>query len=311
MMTTHNPETAATFEAISELEVVMTRAFNAPRELVFEVCTQPQHMRQWWGPHQYSLPICEMDVRPGGRYRMVQRAEDGGEHPFSGEFREVLPPERLVMTQVYEPYADHPMLVILEFQDLGDGRTRLVDHMVFDTVESRDASMAAGMESGARESYERLAEHLQTLERGFWIERVFEAPRELVFDVWTDPQHVARWWGPDGFTNTVQEMDVRPGGSWRFVMHGPDGVDYPNLIRFLEVSRPSRLVYDHMGANPDDSPFRGEVTLYAEGPKQTRVVMRTLFPSADVREFVKREYHAVEGGNQTLDRLGAYLQAIS
>jgi uncharacterized protein YndB with AHSA1/START domain len=214
------------------------------------------------------------------------------------------------MTQIYAAYPDHPTLVTLSFEDLGGGRTRLVDHMRFDTVESRDGNLAAGMEAGARESYDRLADHLQTIDRGIWFERVFDAPRELVFDVWTDPKHVAEWWGPSGFTNTVQEMDLRPGGVWRFVMHGPDGVDYPNRIQFVEVERPSRLVYDHMGQNADEAPFRGCVTFYADGPARTRLIMRTLFPTSAIRELVSREYHAVEGGNQTLDRLGAYLNKI-
>jgi uncharacterized protein YndB with AHSA1/START domain len=161
--TTH-PETT-TFKVVSELDVVMSRVFDAPRELVFEACTQARHMSQWWGPRQFCMSVCEMDARPGGTYRMVHRAPDGSEHPFRGVFREVAPPERLVLTQIYEPYADHEMLVTTTFQDLGGGRTRLTSTMHFDTVESRDATMAAGMESGARESYDRLGEHLDILLR--------------------------------------------------------------------------------------------------------------------------------------------------
>jgi uncharacterized protein YndB with AHSA1/START domain len=311
MMTTSKPQNPTSFEIVSDLEVVMTRVFNAPRKLVFEACTQAEHMSQWWGPGEYSMPVCEMDARPGGTYRMVQRAPDGNEYPFRGEFREVVPPERVVMTQIFEPYADHPMLVTVTFEDLGDGRTRLTDHMLFDTVESRDGTMQAGMESGARESYDRLADHLETMERGTWLERVLEAPRELVWTVWTDPQHVAQWWGPTGFTNTVAEMDVRPGGVWRFVMHGPDGVDYPTRIVFVEVDKPKHLVYDHTGADANDSPFRGDIKFFTEGDRRTRVIMRTLFPTTDIREMVNREYHAEEGARQTLDRLGAYLDKIS
>lgn len=307
MMTSSEPATSTTFEVVSDLEVVMSRIFEAPRELVFEVCTQPRHMSQWWGPRRLSLPVCEMEARAGGRYRFVQRDEDGNEYGFSGEFKEIVAPERVVMTQVYDPYPDHPMLVSLTFEDLGAGRTRLVDRMRFDSVESRDATIAAGMEAGARESYDRLAEHLQTLNRGIWMERVFEAPRALVFDVWTNPKHVAQWWGPAGYRTSVETMDVRPGREWRFVMHAPDGAEYPNRVRFIEVERPSRLVYDHFGDDPNEEPFRGFVTFYDEGPKRTRLIMRTLFPTPAVRDFVSREYHAVEGMQQTLDRLNAYL----
>jgi uncharacterized protein YndB with AHSA1/START domain len=310
--------TSATFESsfiqTSELEFVMTRVFRAPRELVFAACTEPRHMAQWWGPRGFTLPVCEMDVRPGGTYRFVQHAPDGNEYGFHGDYREVTPPERVVMTQIFDPYPTSELLVSLTFEDLGDGRTRLVNSMRFDTIENRDGSLDAGMEHGARESYERLAEHLETMERGMFFERVFDAPREVVFDVWTRPEHVALWWGPSGFTNTIETMDVRPGGVWRFVMHGPDGVDYPNRIVFREVVRPERLVYEHGGdsSSEDDAPFLGVVTFAAEGEgnKQTRLTMRSLFASADVREMVKREYHAEEGGSQTLDRLHDYLAQL-
>jgi uncharacterized protein YndB with AHSA1/START domain len=294
---------------ISDLEIVMTRTFDAPRELVYQACTQAKHMAQWWGPRGYALPVCEMDVRPGGAYRFIQRGTDGGEHVFYGVFREVAPPRHLVMTQVYEPYADHEVVVSIDFEELPDNRTRLNEHMLFDTVESRDGMLAAGMEYGARESMDRLAEQLQVMERGILVERIFNAPRELVFDVWTKPEHVAQWWGPNGFTNTIQQMDVRAGGVWRFIMHGPDGVDYPNNITFVEVVRPERLVYDHAGNKPGEADFRGVVTFEDDGGR-TRVTMRNLFPSAAIREMIIREYHAEEGANQTLDRLGAYVERL-
>ena len=307
--TTH-PETS--FVQKSELEFEMSRIFQAPRELVFAACTEPRHMAHWWGPRGFTMPVCEMDVRPGGTYRFVQRAPDGNMYGFHGTFRDVVPPERLVMTQIFDPFPMSELLVTVALEDLGDGRTRLTDTMLFDSIEARDATLATGMENGARQSYDRLAEHLETMERGILVERVFDAPRELVFDVWTNPKHVALWWGPDGFTNTIASMDVRPGGEWRFVMHGPDGVDYPNRIVFREVVRPERLVYDQRGDAEDEAAFLGVVTFAeeGEGARQTRLTMRTLFPSAEVREMVKREYHAEEGGTQTLDRLGAYLAQL-
>ncbi|HEU0053538.1 MAG TPA: SRPBCC domain-containing protein, partial [Longimicrobium sp.] len=90
-----------------------------------------------------------------------------------------------------------------------------------------------------------------TADREVVQSRVFDAPRELVFDAWTDPAAVAEWFGPDGFTITTYEMDVRPGGVWRFTMHGPDGTDFPNRVDYHEVVRPERLVYDQgQGGEP-------------------------------------------------------------
>jgi uncharacterized protein YndB with AHSA1/START domain len=306
MTTTNRNDTE--IRVTSDTEIEMSRTFDAPRELVYAACTRPEHMAQWWGPRGYTLPVCEMDVRPGGAYRFVQRGTDGAEHPFHGEFREVSAPSRLVLTQIYDPYPQSEVVITIAFDDLGEGHTRLRQHMLFDSVQSRDGMLQAGMEYGARDSMERLDEQLQVMQRGTIIERVFDAPRDLVFDVWTDPKHVAQWWGPNGFTNTIQHMDVRPDGEWRFTMHGPDGVDYPNLIKFVDVVRPERLVYDHSGASDDQADFRGVVTFAAEG-NRTRLTMRTLFPSADIREYVIREYHAVEGAQQTLGRLAEYLAA--
>ena len=128
--------------------------------------------------------------------------------------------------------------------------------------------------------------------------RLLDAPRDLVFDAWTDPEQVVQWWGPRGFTTTTHEMEVKPGGVWRFVMHGPDGRDYQNKITYLEVVRPERLVYKHGGdEDPEPVSFQTTVTFVAEGDK-TRVTMRAVFPTAEERDRVVKEYGAVEGGEQ-------------
>lgn len=139
--------------------------------------------------------------------------------------------------------------------------------------------------------------------------RVFDAPRELVFEAWTNPKHVAQWWGPRGFTNTIHEMDVRPGGVWRLVMHGPDGVDYHNRIVFLEVVKPERLVYKHEpreGSEPVS--FRVTVT-FLEREGKTELTMRMVFPSVEERDYVVQKHGAIEGANQTMERLAEYLRS--
>lgn len=149
-----------------------------------------------------------------------------------------------------------------------------------------------------------------TSDREILFTRFFNAPRELVFKAWTDPKHIAQWWGPKGFTNTVQEMDVRPGGVWRLVMHGPDGVDYPNKIVYIEVVKPERVVFDHSSGEAGDSgQFRVTVT-FAEQAGKTKLNMRMLFRSAAERDKAVKEFGAIEGGNQTLDRLAEYLAKI-
>lgn len=136
--------------------------------------------------------------------------------------------------------------------------------------------------------------------------RVFDASRERVWAVWTQPEHVARWWGPRGFTNTIHEMDVRPGGDWRLVMHGPDGTDYPNRMTFEEVVEPERIVYLHHAVREGELfHFRATVT-FAERSGGTEVTMRMAFPSPHARDFAE-EHGAAEGLEQTLERLGEHL----
>jgi uncharacterized protein YndB with AHSA1/START domain/dihydrofolate reductase len=136
-------------------------------------------------------------------------------------------------------------------------------------------------------------------------ERLIDAPRDLVFAAWVDPEQVVKWWGPDGFTNTIHEMDVRPGGHWRFVMHGPDGRDYQNHSVFAEVKPPERIVYDHVSTPK----FRSTVTFADEGGK-TRVVMRAVFENAEAFRMAVEVFHAAEGGRQTLGRLADFVAKL-
>jgi uncharacterized protein YndB with AHSA1/START domain len=142
-----------------------------------------------------------------------------------------------------------------------------------------------------------------TADREIYASRLFDAPRERVFQLWTNPQHVGKWWGPRGFTTTIHAMDVRPGGEWRFILHGPDGTDYKNRIVYIEVVPPERLVYKHAGEERDD-PVRFHVTVSfaAEGGK-TRLTTRMVFETPEDRILVSEKYGAVEGLNQTLARL--------
>jgi len=142
--------------------------------------------------------------------------------------------------------------------------------------------------------------------------RIFEAPRELVFSAFTDPKHLARWWGPDGFTTTTLSFDFRPGGAWRFVMHGPDGRDYQNRVTYDEILPPERIVYRH-GGGDDVEPVQFTQTLTFEelDGGRTRLVWHGRFPSAQERDRVIKEYGADKGLSQTMARLADYLATMN
>jgi uncharacterized protein YndB with AHSA1/START domain len=149
-------------------------------------------------------------------------------------------------------------------------------------------------------------DNTSTADREIVISRVLDAPRELVWRAWTEPEHLAQWWGPDGFTSTIQEMDVRVGGVLRLVMHGM-GMDFNNVMTYLEVVEPERLVYDH-GSGEADDPRKFHMTVtFDNRDGKTEVTMRLLFATAEARDYVVREVGAIEGGKQTLARLAEHV----
>ena len=139
--------------------------------------------------------------------------------------------------------------------------------------------------------------------------REFDAPRALVFSAWTDPKHLAQWWGPHGFTTTTYSFEFRPGGVWRFVMHGPDGRDYQNRITFEEIVPPERIVYRH-GGGDDVEPVQFRTTVMLEDlGRRTRVIWRGEFPSAAERNRVIKDYGADTGLEQCMARLAEFVAA--
>src|SRR5215831_19343211 len=137
------------------------------------------------------------------------------------------------------------------------------------------------------------------------ITRIYDASVEDVWDAWTDPEHVAQWWGPRGFTLTTHSKDLRPGGSWVYTMHGPDGVDYPNKTLYLEVVRHSKLVYDH-GGNDDRPPMFRVTVLFSERKGKTKMEMSMTLPTPEAAEET-RKFIKKAGGDSTWDRLAEYL----
>lgn len=164
-MQNNKTKTAATFTTPSDREVVITHVFDAPRELVFEAHTDPALIPKWWGWRGFPTIVDRMEVRPGGVWRFVQRGQDGKEYAFNGVFREVVPPERLVQTFEFEGMPRHVLLQTATFEDHG-GKTKLTITSLFQSVEDRDGMLKSGMEEGATESMDRLAELLDSQEKG-------------------------------------------------------------------------------------------------------------------------------------------------
>ena len=140
--------------------------------------------------------------------------------------------------------------------------------------------------------------------------RLVDAPRERVWMIWTEVRHLHQWWGPTGFTTTTHEFTFGPDGVWRFVMHGPDGTDYPNRIVFREIDPPARIVYEN-GWDLPGAPldFTVVVTLVPDG-KKTRLSLHMTFRDAEALRMAVERYGVMHGGTQTLDRLASYLHEL-
>ena len=141
------------------------------------------------------------------------------------------------------------------------------------------------------------------------ITRVIGAALELVFEAFTDVRHLSRWWGPKGFTTTTRAFEFRVGGEWDFVLHGPDGTDYQEWITWTEITPPERIAMLHGESRDDPNSFESVLTFTPEGAA-TRIEMRTVFATKELRDEAIDKYHAIEGGQQTLSNLAAYVTEI-
>jgi uncharacterized protein YndB with AHSA1/START domain len=313
-MTTQNDPTKQSTPG----NLVLTRVFDAPRALVFKAWTDPGQLAQWWGPHGFTNPRCEWDARPGGLIRVDMRGPNGTIYPMTGAYREIVEPERLVFTAGALDEDGNLLFEILNTVTFAEekGRTTLTlqTHVLNTTGDA--AQYLNGHSKGWAQSLERFATLLEEIQknggasdREIVITRDFDAPRELVWEAMTDPRHVVQWWGPRGFTTTIEEMDVRPGGVWKHVLHGPDGIDYPNRSVFTEIVKPERISFSNDG-NREGAPcihFQATWTFESLEGGRTRTTIRMVFPTAEARERVVKEYGAIEGGEQTLARLAEQL----
>jgi uncharacterized protein YndB with AHSA1/START domain len=288
--------------------IILTREFNAPRELVFAMFTKPEHMKRWWGPRWIELSVCEIDFRPGGSYRYVFGKPGGPPQTFRGQYHEIVAPERMVYTLIYDrpEFRDHPATVTVTFEER-EGRTKLTETVRHENLAFRDAHLNS-MGTGAAETYDRLEELLETMPRELVLTRTFNAPRDLVFKAWTDPQRLAQWFGFRGCTNPVCEFDARPGGKIEIHMRGPDGTIYPMNGEVREVIPPERLVFMSSAPGPDGKPMfellntitlidrAGKTEMTAE-IRAVRITANAAFALAGM----------TQGWQEMLDRLQAFL----
>jgi uncharacterized protein YndB with AHSA1/START domain len=240
----------------SDREIAMTRVFNAPRRLVFDAWTKPELVKQWLlGPPGWTMPVCEIDLRVGGRYRFVWRGPDGAEMGMGGVHKEIVVPERIVNTQLFDQDwtggETIGTLLLVEH----DGKTTVTNSVLYSSKEARDNALKSGMADGVEMGYVRLDKLLASGKntanverRDLVVTRVFDAPVERVWKAWTDPQQVMQWWGPNGFTSPSAQMDFREGGTSLVCMRASKefgGQDFYSTWAYTKIIPMRSIEYIH------------------------------------------------------------------
>jgi uncharacterized protein YndB with AHSA1/START domain len=305
--------------------ITITRVFDAPRDLVWKAWTEPEHLKRWWGPKNFTAPVSKIDLRVGGKYLFCMRGPDGKDYWSTGVYREIVPLERIVVTDsfadekgnvvpasYYGMAGDFPLelLVKVTFEELGNKTKMVLRHEGIPSGMMRELT-----EAGWSESFDKLAESIVAggtrivAERGkqeVIITRVFDAPRDLVFKAYTDRNLIPQWWGPKRFTTTIDEMDVKPGGLWRFVQRDAAGNVYAFHGVYHEVRSPERIV--------DTFEFEGtpghvslETCTLEDIGGRTKLTTRSVFQTVEDRDKMLRE-GMEEGVLETMDRLAELLK---
>lgn len=296
----------------ADREMIIMRTIRAPRELVFEAFTDPKHISHWWGPNGFTTTTYSIDVRPGGVWRYVMHGPDGRDYQNKITYVEIVKPEKLVylLGGGDGDLEDASFQTTVTFTE-EDGKTTVTMRALFPTAEQRDLVIKEyGALEGGKQHLARLEGHLQMQpvsaapDREIVTTRVIKASQALIFRAFADQQRLKNWWGPSGFTSTIEQFDFQPGGTWKFIMHSPDGTDYPNESRFDEIIEPARIVFTHL--KPMHR-FRMTMTMEPVG-KDTRISFWMLFDTVEERERVKQ---FVEPANEeNFDRLESELAVM-
>jgi uncharacterized protein YndB with AHSA1/START domain len=281
----------------AERSIISVREMPFPRELVFAAFTDREHIGNWWGPNGFTTTTSEMDVRPGGVWRYVMHGPDGVDFPNLMEYDVVDPPSRLEYRHSGDADGPVEFRSVVTFDDLG-GSTRVTLLAVLPTTEMRDRLIRDfGADEGGKQTLARLEAHLTGTARGsklvvttpsdveLVLTRVFDAPAALVFEAMSKPEHVRRWWPCEGSEMTVCDIDLRPGGAYRFAMVLPNGFEVPFRGEYLEIDPPGRIVFTEIfDVEPHNAHPAVVTTTFQEREGRTTMIVNVRHDSKESRD---------------------------
>jgi len=308
-------------------EIRIIRIYDAPVEIVWDAWTDPDQIAQWWGPRGFTTNTHSKDLRPGGSWVYNMRAPDGTDYPNRANYLEVEKCAKLV----YDLGAndDRPPLfrVTVLFSDI-KGKTKMEMSMSLPTPEAAEETRAFIKKVGGYSTWDRLSEYLEKESSGkekFVITRSFDAPQDLMFEVWTNPKHLSQWLPPTGFEMQFLRVDIKPGGNAFFVMTGNDLKMY-GRTEYLKIEKPNQVVYTQQFCDENEKVARHPmaptwpetmlvtVDFAAEGPKQTRVTVtwEAYGPTTpeELETFIKSKGGMTQGWTGSFDKLDSYLAKL-
>jgi uncharacterized protein YndB with AHSA1/START domain len=308
---------------VLETQITDSRVLNAPRELVFSMFTDAEHISNWWGPRGFTTKTERMDVRPGGLWIHTMISAEGVTYPNEVRYVEVDAPSRIV----YDHISDPLFRATITFIDVGAGRTEVNFEMEFATQALRDDVAATyGAIEGLRDTLARFDEVVSTLGcEEFSITREFNAPRDLVYKAWTEPERLLSWFGPVDSELSIKKADMRSGGEMVYGMEAPDGSMIWGRWTFRDLTPPERIVLvmsfvdEQENAIPQpfipDLPveFLSTITFEERGGKTLMTLRRQTMHASDKGKVAYRNLFAgmEKGWTGTLDQLDAYLHRYS
>jgi uncharacterized protein YndB with AHSA1/START domain len=306
-------------------ELYLTRVFDAPAKLVWDAWTDPEQVGQWWGPRGFTFTTHKPELRPGGKWIYTMHGPDGTDYPNVATYHEVEKYARLVYDHGATETTPPLFRVTVSFAE-NCGKTTMNMTMGLASAAAADESRKFIKKVGGDTTWDRLAEYLHEREGRdrFVINRTFEAPLDLVFEMWTDPKHLAEWLPPVGMTSRFFKGDIKTGGRSFYCMEGANGVMY-GRAEYLEVTRPTRIVYTQSFCDENQKHARHPlaptwpqtmlttVVLEAEDTNRTRVTVTwEVFGEANAAE--RATFHNTKGGmtagwSGSFDKFESYLAA--
>lgn len=302
-------------------EIRIVRVYDAPVKTVWNAWTDPKEAAKWWGPRGFTITTHSKDLKPGGIWHYTMHGPDGVDYPNKTLYLEVEKHSKLVYD--HGGYDDKPpMFRVTVFFEEVDGKTNMEMTMTLPNPEAAAEARVFIKKAGGNATWDRLAEYLSKESSGaehFVINRTFDAPINLMFEMWTDPEHFSKWLAPTGFTMKFLRADIKPGGSTFYMMTNNADVTMYGRAKYIEIQKPNLIKYTQQFCDKDENISRHPhaptwpetmlttVTLTEEGPDQTRVTV-TWEPygkatAEEVEIFVQSRGGMTQGWTGSFDKL--------